>query len=57
MMYELDAIAASVIGGVSLTGGQGRISGTVIGALILGVMISGFTFLRVDAYYQDIIKG
>ena len=57
MMYELDAIAASVIGGVSLTGGQGRVSGTVIGALILGVMISGFTFLRVDAYYQDIIKG
>lgn len=57
MMYELDAIAASVIGGVSLTGGQGRISGSVIGALILGVMISGFTFLRVDAYYQDIIKG
>ena len=56
-MYELDAIAASVIGGVSLTGGQGRITGTVIGALILGVMISGFTFLRVDAYYQDIIKG
>jgi inositol transport system permease protein len=56
-MYELDAIAASVIGGVSLSGGQGRITGTVIGALILGVMISGFTFLRVDAYYQDIIKG
>lgn len=57
MSYELDAIAASVIGGVSLSGGQGRITGTVIGALILGVMISGFTFLRVDAYYQDIIKG
>ncbi len=51
------SIAASVIGGVSLSGGQGRITGTVIGALILGVMISGFTFLRVDAYYQDIIKG
>jgi inositol transport system permease protein len=57
VMYELDAIAASVIGGTSLSGGQGRITGTVIGALILGVMISGFTFLRVDAYYQDIIKG
>jgi inositol transport system permease protein len=57
MSYELDAIAASVIGGVSLAGGQGRITGTVIGALILGVVISGFTFLRVDAYYQDIIKG
>ncbi|HIE9809234.1 TPA: ABC transporter permease [Klebsiella pneumoniae] len=57
MMYELDAIAAAVIGGVSLSGGRGRIIGTVIGALILGVMMSGFTFLRVDAYYQDIIKG
>lgn len=57
MSYELDAIAAAVIGGVSLAGGQGRITGAVIGALILGVMISGFTFLRVDAYYQDIIKG
>jgi inositol transport system permease protein len=57
MMYELDAIAAAVIGGVSLSGGRGRIVGTIIGALILGVMLSGFTFLRVDAYYQDIIKG
>lgn len=57
MMYELDAIAAAVIGGVSLSGGRGRILGTVIGALILGVVLSGFTFLRVDAYYQDIIKG
>lgn len=57
MMYELDAITAAVIGGVSLSGGRGRVLGTVIGALILGVMMSGFTFLRVDAYYQDIIKG
>lgn len=56
-MYELDAIAAAVIGGVSLSGGRGRVTGTVIGALILGVMLSGFTFLRIDAYYQDIIKG
>lgn len=56
-MYELDAIAAAVIGGVSLSGGRGRIMGTVIGALILGMMLSGFTFLRIDAYYQDIIKG
>lgn len=57
MMYELDAIAATVIGGTSLTGGQGRITGTVIGTLILGVMTSGFTFLRIDAYYQEIVKG
>jgi inositol transport system permease protein len=55
--YELDAIAATVIGGTSLTGGVGRITGTVIGTVILGVMTSGFTFLRVDAYYQEIVKG
>ncbi|PZU90052.1 MAG: ABC transporter [Shinella sp.] len=57
VMYELDAIAAAVIGGTSLAGGAGRITGTVIGTIILGVMASGFTFLRVDAYYQEIIKG
>ncbi len=56
-MYELDAIAAAVIGGTSLTGGAGRITGTVIGTIILGVMTSGFTFLRVDAYYQEVVKG
>lgn len=57
VMYELDAIAAAVIGGTSLAGGAGRITGTVIGTIILGVMTSGFTFLRVDAYYQEIVKG
>ncbi|HEX4387871.1 MAG TPA: ABC transporter permease [Steroidobacteraceae bacterium] len=57
MMYELDAIAAAVIGGASLSGGVGRITGTVIGTLILGVVTSGFTFLRIDAYYQEIVKG
>ncbi len=55
--YELDAIAATVIGGTSLTGGVGRITGTVIGTIILGVVTSGFTFLRIDAYYQEIVKG
>ncbi|MEK0086184.1 ABC transporter permease, partial [Benzoatithermus flavus] len=57
LSYELDAIAAAVIGGTSLSGGLGTIGGTVIGTLILGVMISGFTFLGVDAYIQDIVKG
>lgn len=56
-MYELDAISAAVIGGTSLFGGRGRISGTVIGVLILGIITSGFTFLRVDFYYQEIAKG
>ena len=55
--YELDAIAATVIGGVSLAGGAGRISGTVIGTVILGVMTSGFTFIGIDAYVQGIVKG
>jgi len=57
MMYELDAITAAVIGGTSLSGGQGRIFGTVIGTAILGLMMSGFTFLRIDAYYQEMVKG
>jgi inositol transport system permease protein len=57
MGYELDAIAAVVIGGTSLTGGVGRITGTVIGTVILGVMTSGFTFVGIDAYVQDIVKG
>jgi inositol transport system permease protein len=57
MMYELDAIAMTVIGGVSLSGGRGSIIGTVIGALIFGVIISGFTFLKLDAYYQEMVKG
>lgn len=57
VMYELDAIAMTVIGGVSLSGGRGSIIGTVLGALIFGVIISGFTFLRLDAYYQEMVKG
>jgi inositol transport system permease protein len=57
MSYELDAIAAAVIGGTSLAGGVGRITGAVIGALILGVISSGFTFLGIDSYIQEIVKG
>lgn len=57
VMYELDAIAMAVIGGISLQGGRGSILGTVLGALIFGVIISGFTFLRLDAYYQEMVKG
>ncbi len=57
LMYELDAIAMAVIGGVSLSGGRGSITGTVLGALIFGVIISGFTYLRLDAYYQEMVKG
>ena len=49
LSYELDAIAMAVIGGVSLFGGRGSIIGTEIGALIIGVITSGFTFLRLGA--------
>jgi len=55
--YELDAIAMAVIGGTSLYGGRGSIIGTALGMLIFGVIISGFTFLRIDAFYQEMIKG
>ncbi len=42
---------------MSLSGGRGSIIGTIIGAIIFGVIISGFTFLRIDAYYQEMLKG
>lgn len=57
LMYELQAIAMAVIGGVSLTGGRGSIIGTTLGMIIFGLIISGFTFVRVSAYYQEIIMG
>lgn len=56
-MYELDAITMAVIGGVSLSGGRGSIVGTCLGFLILSVIISGFIFLGVNAYYQEMVKG
>lgn len=57
VMYELDAIAMAVIGGVSLAGGRGSIVGTVLGAMIFSVIISGFTSVRLDAFYQEMVKG
>jgi len=55
--YELDAIAAVVIGGTSLFGGVGSIVGTLIGVLIIGVMNNGLDLLNVSSYYQQILKG
>lgn len=57
VMYELDAIAAAVIGGTSLAGGIGTIGGTIIGALIIGVMNNGLDLLNVSSYWQQILKG
>jgi inositol transport system permease protein len=55
--YELDAIAAAVIGGTSLSGGVGTVGGTLLGALFMGVLNNGLDLLGVNAYYQQIIKG
>lgn len=55
--YELDAIAAVVIGGTSLTGGVGSIFGTILGFLIIGLISNGLTLLGVSSYYQQIVKG
>ncbi|MBT9183877.1 ribose ABC transporter permease [Pectobacterium punjabense] len=55
--YELDAIAAVVLGGTSLAGGKGRIVGTLIGALILGFLNNGLNLLGVSSYYQMIVKA
>ena len=55
--YELFAIAMAVIGGVSLTGGRGSIIGTVLGAMVFGVIQSGFTYIKLDAFYQLMAMG
>jgi ribose transport system permease protein len=55
--YELDAIAAVVLGGTSLSGGMGSILGTVTGALIIGVLNNALNILNVSSYYQMIVKG
>ena len=55
--YELDAIAAVVIGGTSLSGGVGTIGGTILGALLVGVINNGLDLMNVSSYYQAIVKG
>ncbi len=55
--YELDAIAAIVIGGTNLVGGEGNIVGTIIGVLIIGVLSNGLNLMDVSAFYQTIVKG
>ena len=55
--FERDAIAASVLGGTSMGGGVGTLGGTVIGVLIIGVLNNGMNLLRIDTYWQYVVKG
>ena len=55
--YEMDAIAAVVLGGTSLAGGKGKMFGTLIGALIIGVLNNGMNLLGISSFYQQIVKG
>ena len=55
--YELDAIAASVIGGTSMEGGRGKVIGVLVGALIIGTISNGLDILNVSSYWQQIVKG
>jgi D-xylose transport system permease protein len=57
MMFELDAIAAVVIGGTSLQGGVGTIGGTVVGTFIIGVLNNGMSLMGIPTFYQLVIKG
>lgn len=55
--YEMDAIAACVLGGTSMSGGKGRISGTVIGCMVIGIISNGLNLIGVSSYWQLIVKG
>jgi ribose transport system permease protein len=55
--YELDAIAAVVLGGTSLAGGRGWLFGTLIGALLIGFLNNGLNLLGVSSFYQQVVKG
>jgi len=55
--YELDSIAAVVIGGTSLSGGRGSVWGTVLGAVIIGVLNNGLVLLNVSPFWQQVVKG
>lgn len=55
--FELNAIAAAVLGGTSMSGGRGRVGGTVIGAFVIGILSDGLVMLGVSSFWQTVIKG
>jgi erythritol transport system permease protein len=55
--FELNAIAAAVLGGTSMSGGRGKIGGTVIGAFVIGILSDGLVMMGVSAFWQTVIKG
>jgi len=55
--YEMNAIAAAVLGGTSLAGGIGTVGGTIIGAFVIGVLSDGLVMLGVSEFWQNVIKG
>ena len=55
--YDTDAIAACIIGGASFSGGKGTMAGTMVGALIIGVLRNGFTLLAIDSALQNVVLG
>ena len=55
--YEMDIITATVMGGVSLTGGEGKIQFVIFGVLVIGILSNGMTMLGVSDYWQRVVKG
>ncbi|MBN1542510.1 ABC transporter permease [candidate division KSB1 bacterium] len=55
--WELDVISAVIIGGTSLLGGEGKIKGTLIGVIFLGVLVNGMTLLNISEYWQHVVRG
>ncbi|WP_114011649.1 ABC transporter permease [Cohaesibacter intestini] len=56
-MFELNAIAAAVLGGTSMSGGRGKIAGTIVGAFVIGILSDGLVMMGVSAFWQTVIKG
>jgi erythritol transport system permease protein len=55
--FELNAIAAAVLGGTSMSGGRGRIAGTIVGAFVIGILSDGLVMMGVSSFWQTVIKG